>query len=398
LNAAEALALTAAAATGGLAVGWRRAAARERRLLEGLADLARETSRLPDARQQVCDTALALMGADADALMVPTGGELVADRTSGEELPLLRVAIDDPDAVPARAFREQRLVFASGGAALAHPALRGFDARAVLAVPITRVGVRIGLCIWLWRGRKRRLSARERGLAELISNEKGMAIQRAEMFVQAVDLMRSQVRTRLARDLHDSVAQDLAVVGVYAETAARALEKRPDVLADAVPRLQEHAAKANDQMRELLDTLRDGGTLVELGIPDLVDAVVADFRRRAPGLDVTTEIPAEIGFDVGPAVRETVYFVLREALHNAATHADAGSARVSAQARPDLLTLTVEDDGRGFDPAAAPRGRHGLVGMRERAELAGGRLEVRSAPGSGTTVRLQIEDPGAGEA
>jgi signal transduction histidine kinase len=396
LKAGLALAVSALATTGGLAVSWRRAAARERHLLEVLADVGRVTSQVPDARRQACDAGRELLRGDSNAMLVPDGGELVTAIVSGMPLSM-RVQADDPDSPVARAYREQQLVFVASGAALEHPALRELGARAVLAAPITRTGMRMGVCLCVWRRHTRRLTRRERRLGELLAHEKGLSVQRAKLFAQAVDLARAQVRVRLARDLHDSVAQDLAVLGLYAETAARAIGEHPEVLSEAVPRLHDHAARANDQMRELLDALRVGETLVELGIADLVDGVVADFRHRCRQMTVTAEIPADDGFDVHPAVRETVYFVLREALHNAATHARASSVSVRAQVRQELLTLMVEDDGRGFDPATAGPGRHGLTGMRERAQIAGGDLEIRSAPGAGTTVLLRIGHPRAAE-
>jgi signal transduction histidine kinase len=270
--------------------------------------------------------------------------------------------------------------------------------RAVLAMPITRMGVRIGVCTAVWRSARRRLTDRDRRLAEIVAGEKGVAVQRADHFVHAVELMRAQVRNRLARDLHDSVAQELAVLRVYAETVAGAFRDRPDVLADAVPRLETHAAKAQEEMRALLDALRVGRPVVEANIPDVVDALVADFRTRHRDIDVTVEIPGGDGSDVRPAVRETVYFVLRESLHNASQHAGARSVRVLTRTQPGAISLVVQDDGCGFDPDEPHEGRLGLVGMRERAQLAGGELDVESAPGAGTTVSLRIEDPDRPEA
>jgi signal transduction histidine kinase len=370
---------------------WRRCAARERELLRLLADMARVTSRLPDARQQVVEAELQLLEADADALLVPSDGALVASHTSGVPIPRLRIPSDHPDSVVARAYRDQRLVFVRRRPVLELQALRGVGARALLAVPVTRVGIRLGVSLWIWRAARRRPSLRERRLAGMLGDEKGQSIQRAEMFAQAVDLARSQVRLRLARDLHDSVAQELAVLRLYAGTAAGALQK-PEALADVLPLLETHAGKAHEEMRRLLDTLRAGHTLIELSVSDLVDGLVADFRQRCRQIRVTVEIPGD-GFDVRPSVRETIYFVLREALNNAAEHSHASAVRVQTRADPDRVTLLVEDDGRGFDPAEPHEGRLGLVGMRERAQLAGGRLEIRSAPGTGTTVRLQLEHP-----
>lgn len=354
-------------------------------------DLGRVTSEQPDARRHVCEVARRLLGADADVLFVPVDAELVSDTVSGEPLPEMRMHAEDPRSAVARAFSKQESVLTHRDV-VELDLLRAYDARTVLAVPVTRVGVRIGVCLWVWRSARRRLSARERRLAEILANEKGMAIQRAQLVVQAVELMRAQVRTRLARDLHDSIAQELAVLRIYAETVAEAFRERPDMLADAVPRLETHAAKAQAEMRELLDALRVGRPLVDASIPDVVDALVADFRARCRDVDVSVEIPAD-GLDVRASVRETIYFVLREALHNAEMHSRASHVRVHARTLPDFVTLVVEDDGLGFDPGAEHAGRLGLVGMRERAELAGGELDVRSEPGLGTTVSLVIRSP-----
>jgi signal transduction histidine kinase len=145
-------------------------------------------------------------------------------------------------------------------------------------------------------------------------------------------------------------------------------------------------------MRELLDALRVDRPLVELTLAEIIDALVADFRDRCP-VEVSVERPARDTFRLRRGVRETVYFVLREALHNAARHSHAAHVRVVLQVDDDCLTLTVEDDGSGFDIARTEPGRHGLLGMRERAQLVGGELEIKSAPATGTIVNLRIPHP-----
>jgi signal transduction histidine kinase len=362
-----------------------------RELARGLRDLGRASSRSPDARTEVCDIARELLGADADVLLVPSDRELVGAAASGALLAPLRVAVDDPDSAAAAAYRDQELVFAGRGRMLDHPVLRDAGARAVVAVPVTRLGIRLGVNLWMWRTPKRRLSDREAQLAEALSEEKGMVIQRTETFVQAVELARAQARTALARDLHDALTQDVALLRVYAESADRALHRRPDVLEDVVPRLRTHAARADEALHEVLDTL-GGEPLVELSIADMVDAVMTDFRKRSHLDGVTVELPGGDRGDVPPVVREAVYFVLHQALDNATAHAHARSVQVRTEAGPDAVTLTVADDGRGFDPVADPDG-HGLGGMHDRARRAGGELEVRSGQGSGTTVTLRIRRP-----
>jgi signal transduction histidine kinase len=133
--------------------------------------------------------------------------------------------------------------------------------------------------------------------------------------------------------------------------------------------------------------------------PTLLELQRRRILRGRP--DLTSSNPSgrdsHHGLEDGPAVRETVYFVLREALHNIATHAGADHVRVRLATDPERIRLEVEDDGKGFDPASQRGGGHGLVGMRERAALAGGTLDVRSAPGEGTTIILTMSRRIAGQ-
>jgi signal transduction histidine kinase len=89
-----------------------------------------------------------------------------------------------------------------------------------------------------------------------------------------------------------------------------------------------------------------------------------------------------------PSVEAALYRICQEALTNVARHAGAERAAVRLVATPDRVRLVVEDDGRGFDAAGVPEDRHGIVGMRERAEVLGGTLEVRSEPGEGTRIEV----------
>jgi signal transduction histidine kinase len=91
-----------------------------------------------------------------------------------------------------------------------------------------------------------------------------------------------------------------------------------------------------------------------------------------------------------PSVEAALYRICQEALTNVARHAGAERATVRLVATPDRVRLVVEDDGRGFDASEVPEDRHGIVGMRERAEVLGGTLEVRSGPGEGTRIEATV--------
>jgi signal transduction histidine kinase len=89
-------------------------------------------------------------------------------------------------------------------------------------------------------------------------------------------------------------------------------------------------------------------------------------------------------------VEAALYRICQEALTNVARHAEAGRVRVRLVATPQEVRLSIEDDGRGFDASRVPGDRHGLVGMRERAQMLGGALEVRSSPGGSTRVQASV--------
>ncbi|HJK95194.1 MAG TPA: ATP-binding protein, partial [Polyangiaceae bacterium LLY-WYZ-15_(1-7)] len=126
--------------------------------------------------------------------------------------------------------------------------------------------------------------------------------------------------------------------------------------------------------------------LDEVGLGDAL-ARLCDDLGETSGLDVRLEAPAEL--DLAPALETATYRVAQEALHNAQRHADAERIELRL-ALGERLRLEVRDDGVGFDPAAVEEGGHGLRGMRERAELLGGSLEIASAPGEGTAILLEL--------
>jgi signal transduction histidine kinase len=389
----DALAATGVAALAA-GVAERRRLGRHEKELRVMARLARLSSQVADASRDVCAAARDLLAADTAVLFRAFDGELRSAESSGERLPPLRIPAGHPSSPVARAFREGELVFADRGAVLDLPVLRDFGARALLAAPVTRAGSQVGVLVWLWRKPKRRLSVHERRLAEIAAAEKGVVVQREEQLDELERLTRTQMRARLARDLHDSVVQELAVLRMYVHTAARGGTDPGGAIGELLPLMETHVDKAHDELRTLIDTLRADQPPAELSLADVVSAVVDDVASRSPALAVTADVSGGEDLEVRRAVRETVYFVLREALHNAVMHAEASRIDVRVHADPSRVTIEVEDDGRGFDmAAAAAAGGHGLTGMRERAELAGGRLAVQSRPGEGTTVRLNVDDP-----
>jgi signal transduction histidine kinase len=187
-------------------------------------------------------------------------------------------------------------------------------------------------------------------------------------------------RRRIARDLHDGLAQELAYI--FLETRALVSSGRaPEVLAHVVSA----AERALGESRRAIATLA--------GEDESLSSAVADVAEEiADRSGLRLELVLSDGLDIDPHQREELLRIAREALSNAAKHAAASTVRVELT-NGDGIRLRVEDDGIGFDPAATRRrstGGFGLVSMLERAELLGAELRLESAPGAGTRVEVAL--------
>jgi signal transduction histidine kinase len=237
----------------------------------------------------------------------------------------------------------------------------------------------------------------ERRTAELATANDGL---RAGMEARD-DLRRRLVtaqedeRRRVARELHDSVGQLLTGLAL-AFKAVAAAGHLPPLIAAKLTEAKRVADALGKEVHALAVRLRPTA-LDDLGLDAALRQLVADWS-------VQTGVPVDFqtaGLNGGrlPSESETVlYRVVQEALTNVARHARAGAVSVVVTRLDGMASTVVEDDGAGFDPDAAGRGRLGLLGMRERVELAGGELNVESTPGAGTAViaRIPVADAGRG--
>jgi two-component system sensor histidine kinase UhpB len=190
-------------------------------------------------------------------------------------------------------------------------------------------------------------------------------------------------RRRLARDLHDEVNQALTAILLRLEALAQ--ETQPE-RAGEVRELKRLVNQAMEELSGLARQLRPAA-LDDHGLVPAVDAQLVRFAERT-GVNTafrTEGDPSRLGQDEQTAI----YRVAQEALTNVGRHAGARFVAVELLTDEDCTELRVSDDGVGFEPARA-NGGLGLRGMAERARLVGGELEVRSVPGGGTTVRLEI--------
>jgi two-component system, NarL family, sensor histidine kinase UhpB len=190
-------------------------------------------------------------------------------------------------------------------------------------------------------------------------------------------------RARVARDLHDEVNQSLTGLLLHLEAARR------DAPPQLVPELTETKALANRAMDELLDVARQlrPTALDDLGLAAALTAHVEELRRRT-GIETSFAVDGELS-DLDGEAQLVLYRVAQEALSNAARHSGAEHIDVRLRRAGSRVELTVSDDGRGFSFDEAEGGL-GIAGMRERALLVGGDVEIESRPGTGTTVKLVL--------
>jgi signal transduction histidine kinase len=193
-------------------------------------------------------------------------------------------------------------------------------------------------------------------------------------------------RARVARELHDSVAQTLAAASF--QVAAIAYEIGDHEASPRVAEVRQLLRGAIEEIRNVSRSLHPRVTS-DLGLPSALEAL-ADATRQRSLVDVKTSVDVS-GVVIPPAVSATMYRIAQEALRNVETHADAASATVTLFALPGYIELEVTDDGQGIEgPLEKKRADARFAKMRERLSLAGGDLHIDSTENSGTRVRAWV--------
>ena len=219
-----------------------------------------------------------------------------------------------------------------------------------------------------------------------------IAIDSARLHQQAAQLAVVEERQRLARELHDSVTQALYSVTLYAEATRMALSSgKLDVAAENLQELHNLAREAMIDMRMLLFELHPP-VLEEEGLVAALQARLATVESRA-GLQTEIQVQGERRLPL--AIEEALFRIALEGFNNVVKHAQAQRVTVRLLFDDGAVCLEIRDDGRGFDLARTGKaGGMGLPGMEERARRIGGTLVVASAPGAGTTLRVEAGAPG----
>ncbi|MDQ6674652.1 MAG: GAF domain-containing sensor histidine kinase [Chloroflexota bacterium] len=234
----------------------------------------------------------------------------------------------------------------------------------------------------------RKLSAAELRLLSTIAYQVGIAIERARLAEDATRLARAEERTRLAREIHDTLAQGLTAIALNIEGAMHRLESDPD---QARERLERALAMARQNLEDARRSVLDLRSASRLEGKPLAEALAGLARSFTSESGVPVRMMAAHTHRLPLRVEAELFRVAQEALTNVRRHAHAREVEVALRKRGSTLTLSVRDDGRGFSSRAlADQETHGIVGMRERAKLLGGRLQVSSAPGKGTRILASV--------
>jgi PAS domain S-box-containing protein len=198
-------------------------------------------------------------------------------------------------------------------------------------------------------------------------------------------------RQKLARELHDSVSQALYGITLGARTALDALARDQDTHAadEATRYILDLADAGLAELRALIFELRPE-SLQQQGLVVALERFAASARARHK-LHVITQLGQEPNLTL--ATREALYRIAREAVHNTIKHARAHSVRITMESVASGVLLEIADDGVGFDPDGEYPGHLGLTSIRERARGIGAEVNIRSAPGQGTTVRVRVPSP-----
>ncbi len=213
--------------------------------------------------------------------------------------------------------------------------------------------------------------------------------QRAEEAMRTRDEMARrravEERLRIARELHDSLTHSISVIQVQAGVAEHLARKRGEDVPPALAAIQEAGADAARELRATLRVLRSTDDVDSSGLGQL-DNLVA--RARAAGLPVTVTVTGATR-PLPPDVDQAAYRIVQEALTNVSRHAGLAQASVCLQYTPEGLTVQIDDDGSGDGPRPGGTGL-GLLGMRERVSVLGGRLHAGPQDGGGFRVRAEL--------
>lgn len=333
-----------------------------------LDQLLQQVTQTVRERRQFSALAIYLHGPDGKAL------RLAASTAGVEELDEGPV-VQPGQGLVGQAAAEASTRIASDGAAGAWRA----------AVPLRSGETLLGVLLVAARGQDAD-RAKAISLAEALANQIAVGVQNAHLYRRQRELAAQEERSRIAREIHDGIAQSIYMLSLNLETCAELAQRERGPLGERLQKLVPLAKQALLETRQYIYDLKPllSG---ERGLVAMAENQVKEFR-------MVSGIPAQLAVQGEPrevpvAVAAGLYRVLQEALANTLKHAQASRVSVALEFGQGYTRLSVQDDGAGFDPGSPSQG-YGLENMRQRATELGGTCEIASAPGKGTTVSITL--------
>ncbi|MHB8333253.1 MAG: sensor histidine kinase, partial [Candidatus Dormibacteria bacterium] len=256
----------------------------------------------------------------------------------------------------------------------------------LLLIPLTTAGDQVG---YLALRHRHHLGARQMELLEVVAGHLALALRNAQLFADTQELATINERNRIAREIHDTLAQGLAGIVVQLQAADAWLGRDQGRARDAVDQATELARSSLQEARRSVWDLRPEG-LQRAGLAGAVRDELNRVRERA-GIKTSLRLKGMRGLVLPARVEVAVFRIIQEAVANAHRHGRPSAITVEMTLLGGQLRVAVADDGRGFDPAGPLRaGSFGITSMRERATTSGGSFEVLSSLGQGTQVVVRV--------
>jgi signal transduction histidine kinase len=363
--------------------------------LNRIASTLSMVTELPVALEQVCEMVADLFSAQHAYIVLPTSEDAglqvlvgFAQRMGPVEPQPLPVPLVETQCFNRVLTQAESLALTDISslpmAALMYEYVTAQSLQSAMLVPLVVRGTVLGLMAVATDQPDRAFSSGQLRLAETIAADVASAIENARLTEQAQAAAVSEERSRLARELHDSVTQLLFSINLIALSLGRLWKRDPQMAERSTGELQRLTRGALAEMRTLLRELRPqtiAGT--ELGTL---------LEQLSDGLAARHDIPVEVTVgqicDMPEEVHVALYRIAQEALNNITKHAEASQVNIKLACDSTVARLTINDDGQGFDVGDVPAGHMGLDIMKERAEAIGAQMVVDSQPGAGTSIAV----------
>ena len=200
----------------------------------------------------------------------------------------------------------------------------------------------------------------------------------------------AEERARIARELHDTLEQELVGIKMALDTAASRIDSAPEKARQSLDRARAMIRRSQAEAHQSVWDLR-AANLAQENLDDAIRELIGPMNQ-SDGAAVMVETRLTVQPEIDGVSKNHILRIAQESVNNALKHAQAGQISVRLRSGPGELELLVTDDGSGFDVSGqdGKNGRFGLIGMRERAYKLKGRLSVQSEPGQGSTIRLIV--------